>query len=155
MTIDDPVLRSADRLFLVVGFDGSEAAGRAMEAATRLMAGRVGKIEVVFVAHTPPTSELSAAALMETLNAFDEVEHDLAEAVRARLECVAEHWGFRRRDGLIADELVAVADEFRRDHDDAVVAIVVGSAGHTYHHFVGSVPVGLVRHARYPVVVVP
>jgi nucleotide-binding universal stress UspA family protein len=156
MTIDDPTERGSDPLLLVVGFDGSEAATRALDAATRLMSGRVGSIEVVFVAHTPPVSELSAEALLETLNAFDDVEHDLAEAARSRLEGVGPRWGFRRRNGLIADELAAVADELRRDDgDDAIVVIVVGSAEHAYHHFVGSVPVGLVRHAKYPIIVVP
>jgi hypothetical protein len=35
------------------------------------------------------------------------------------------------------------------------MVIVVGSAVHTYHHVLGSVPVALVRHSRYAVVVVP
>jgi nucleotide-binding universal stress UspA family protein len=160
MTIDpavaDPSERSADRVVLVVGFDGSEAAGRALDAATRLIAGRVGSIEVVYVAHTPAMTEMSPDAAGEMLEMFDAVEHDLDEAVRTRLAGLGQHWSFRRRDGLIADELVAAADELSRDHSDGTtVGIVIGSAAHRLHHFIGSVPVALVRHARYPIVVVP
>jgi nucleotide-binding universal stress UspA family protein len=67
-----------------------------------------------------------------------------------------QRWHFQRRDGVVAHELVVVADKLRRDYgDEATVVIIVGSAVQTYHHVLGSVPVALVRHARYPIVVVP
>ena len=57
---------------------------------------------------------------------------------------------------MIAHELIAVADQVSLDNgDDASVVIVVGSAMHTLHHLVGSVPVALVRHTKYPIFVVP
>ncbi|HEY5272445.1 MAG TPA: hypothetical protein VIJ34_04325 [Acidimicrobiales bacterium] len=51
---------------------------------------------------------------------------------------------------------MAVAhDESASFGPDASVIVVVGKASKPLHHLVGSVPVGLVRHERFPVVVVP
>jgi nucleotide-binding universal stress UspA family protein len=155
--IDDiPVIRRAERLVVVVGFDGSESAYRALDASALLISGRIGTVEVVYVAHMAAGAEMSASALTESLKAFDSVELELADVVRDRLADIESRWRFKRRDGHIAHELTAVADEVSRDYgDDAQVVIVVGSAMHSLHHVVGSVPVALVRHAKYPVVVVP
>ncbi|MGA3351683.1 MAG: universal stress protein [Acidimicrobiales bacterium] len=145
-----------DRLLVVAGFDGSEPAFRALDAATRLIAGRVGFIEIVYVAHAPVGVGMSADAQVEIRNGFDAAEYEFAEAIRARMEGYEQRWRFRRRDGLIAHELLAAADELMLDYGgEATVVIVVGSAVQTYHHVVGSVPVALVRRARYPIVVVP
>ena len=153
---DIPVIHRAERLVVVVGFDASESAYRALDASALLISGRVGTIEVVYVAHMAPGAELSANALTESLKAFDGAEMTLTETVRDRLGDGERRWRFRRRDGLIVHELIAVADELSGEYgDDAAVVIVVGSAMHTLHHVVGSVPVALVRHAKYPVVVVP
>ncbi len=150
-----PVKHSPDRILAVVGFDGSEPAYRAIDAAKQLISGRVGSIEVVYVAHMPASTEMSADAGVEMRKGFDDAEHEFAAVVRARMEG-EQRWHFQRRDGVVAHELVVVADKLRRDYgDEATVVIIVGSAVQTYHHVLGSVPVALVRHARYPIVVVP
>jgi nucleotide-binding universal stress UspA family protein len=151
-----PVIRRAERLVVVVGFDGSESAYRALDASALLISGRTGTIEIVFVAHMASGAEMSADAVSESLKIFDSVEVEFAGAVRDRLSDIERRWHFQRRDGSIAHELIAVADELSHDYgQDAQVVIVVGSAMHTLHHVVGSVPVALVRRAKYPVVVVP
>ena len=61
MTTDTPL--STD-LHLVVGYDGSPPASRALEAAVSLMRGRTGRIEVVYVAHLSSTVMLSADAVV-------------------------------------------------------------------------------------------
>ena len=48
MTTDAP---SGGFLHIVVGYDGSPPATRALDAAVRLLQGRPGRIEVVWVAH--------------------------------------------------------------------------------------------------------
>jgi nucleotide-binding universal stress UspA family protein len=147
---------SSDRLIVVVGFDGSEPAYRALDAATQLISGRTGSIEVVYVSHTPVTAALSPDAQSEARKDFDAIEHEFAQALRVRLAGGEQRWHFQRRDGLIAHELVASADQLMGEYGVGTrVVIVVGSAMHTYHHVVGSVPVALVRHATYPIVVVP
>ena len=144
------------RLLVIVGFDGSEPAYRALDAAMRLISDRVGIIEIVYVAHPSGGAGMSADAQIEIRKGFDAAEHDFAEAIRARMEGEEQRWRFQRRDGVIAHELLAAADELSRDYgDEATAVIVVGSAVQTYHHVVGSVPVSLVRHARYSIVVVP
>ena len=68
----------------------------------------------------------------------------------------AQRWHFQRRDGAIADELIAVADELRRQRGaEAAVVIIVGRSEHGYHHVLGSVPQALERHDDFPVIVIP
>jgi hypothetical protein len=51
---------SAGFLHIVVGYDGSAPASRALDAAVRLLQGRIGCIDVVWVAHLSSTVRLSA-----------------------------------------------------------------------------------------------
>jgi nucleotide-binding universal stress UspA family protein len=142
-------------LYLVVGYDGSAPAGRALDAAANLLQGRVGRIEVAYVAHIPYFGVVSAAALAEMELNFDEVEQELRAEADQRLRGRAESWGFVRRQGPIADQLIAVAQNIRDAHAGASVAIVVGSSSHAMHRVVGSVAVSLARHSPVPLVIVP
>lgn len=75
---------------------------------------------------------------------------------RPALRAAAQRWHFQRRDGAIADNLLAVADDLRCSRGpDAEVFIVVGRSEHGYHHVLGSVPAALERHVHYPVLVIP
>jgi nucleotide-binding universal stress UspA family protein len=145
----------ADRLIAIVGFDGSETAERALTAAAKLIAGRVGSLEVVFVAHPSAAVSLSPYSQGQSTQIFDEEEVELADAV-AKLLGDERRWHFSRRDGAIADQLVAAAEQTHADYEPGTeIIIVVGRAAHAYHHVVGSVPVALVRHGLFPVLVVP
>jgi len=64
-------------------------------------------------------------------------------------------WEFERRQGIVADQLIAAATEIRAAHGGQTVAIVVGSSSHATHRVVGSVAVGLARHSPVPLVIVP
>src|SRR5487761_1199022 len=55
-TVPSP-LRSP--VYLVVGFDGTEPARRALDSAARLLHDQEGVLEVVYVAHLPATAALS------------------------------------------------------------------------------------------------
>lgn len=145
----------AGDLCLVVGYDGSAPARRALDAAVSLLQGRVGRIEVVYVAHVPDAGMVSAAALGEIEINFDEVEQELRTEAGERLRGRAESWGFARRQGMIADQLIAVAKDIRDAHDGESVAIVVGSSSHAMHRVVGSVAVSLARRSPVPLVIVP
>jgi nucleotide-binding universal stress UspA family protein len=148
--------RPGELVVVVVGFDGSETSYRALDAATRLISGRTGFILAVYVAHVSAPTELSPECMVEVLKDFDTLEQQFSEAIRSRLNHVELRWTLQRRNGSIALELVAAANEVGRDYGaDATVVMVVGSAMHTYHRVLGSVPVALVRHAKYPVLVVP
>ncbi len=142
-------------LYLVVGYDGSAPASRALDAAVSLLQGRTGRIDVVYVAHIPDMGMVSAAALAEIEINFHEVEQELRTEAGERLRGRGEGWGFVRRQGMIADELIAVAKDIRDAHVSESVAIVVGSSSHAMHRVVGSVAVSLARHSPVPLVIVP
>jgi len=142
-------------LYLVVGYDGSPPAIRALDAAVRLLHGRTGSIEVVYVAHLPSIDMLSPGAITEMQASFDDIARELRTTAGEQLRGREERWGFERRQGLIADELIAAAAGIGDAHPGDTVAIVVGSSSHAMHRVVGSVAVSLARHSPVPVVVVP
>jgi nucleotide-binding universal stress UspA family protein len=145
----------ATDLRLVVGYDGSPPASRALNAAVNLLQGRAGSIEVVYVAHMPSMAALSAGAVSELENDFDDIERELRTMAGEQLRDRERDWSFERRQGLIAEELVAAAKDAGEVHPGATVVIVVGSSSLVAHRVVGSVAVSLARHSPVPLVVVP
>ncbi len=150
--------------YAVVGFDGSASALRALDAAARLLHDRPGGMEIVYVAHVSAVAaaaDIGGRAAAEVRQSFDDATRELSAEVRAHLQALhlrgaAQRWHFQRRDGAIADELIAVADDLcRRRGPEAAVVIVVGRSEHGYHHVLGSVPQALERHDHFPVIVVP
>jgi nucleotide-binding universal stress UspA family protein len=142
-------------LYLVVGYDGSPPSTRALDAAVRLLHGRSGRIDVVYVAHIPGIDMMSADAVGEMQSDFDEIEQDLRTSAGEQLRGQEERWTFERRDGLIGEALIAAAKHIHDANPDGIVTIVVGSSSQALHRMVGSAAVALVRHAPVPVVVVP
>ena len=140
---------------LVVGYDGSPPAGRALDAAVRLLQGRTGRIELVYVAHMPSMAALSPGAVGELEQDFDDVEQELKAMAGKQLRDSEVSWGFERRQGIIGEELVGAAKDLGAAHPDATVVIVVGSSSLVTHRVVGSVAVGLARHSPVPLIVVP
>jgi nucleotide-binding universal stress UspA family protein len=145
----------ATDLRLVVDHDGSPPASRALDAAVSLLRGRTGRIEVVYVAHMPSMAALSPGAVTELETDFDDVEQELRTLASEQLRGHQMDWGFERRQGLIAEELIAAANEIRAAHPHATLVIVVGSSSQVMHRVVGSVAVSLARHSPAPLVVVP
>jgi nucleotide-binding universal stress UspA family protein len=141
---------------VVVGFDGTESAQRALDGAARLLQHRDGWLEVVFVAHLPATTALMPTGVGEVVGSLDELEALLGREISRRLDRTGPRWHFQRRDGDVAQELIAVADEAsRRNGPQASIVLVVGGSMHKYHRLLGSVSSRLARVDRFPVVVVP
>jgi nucleotide-binding universal stress UspA family protein len=145
----------ATDLRLVVGYDGSPPASRALAGAINLLQGRSGRIYVVYVAHMASMAELSPGAVVELEESFDEVEQGLRVSAGEQLSGRVKDWEFERRQGLIPSELIAAAEDLRTANPGATVAIVVGSSSHTMHRVVGSAAVSLARHSPVPLVIVP
>ena len=59
------------------------------------------------------------------------------------------------RQGIVAQELIAMATAIGGAGPGGPVAIVVGSSSHATHRVVGSVAVSLARHSPVPLVIVP
>jgi nucleotide-binding universal stress UspA family protein len=152
MTTAEP---SAPFLHLVVGYDGSPPATRALDAAVRLLQGRTGSIEVVYVAHLSSMVMLSADAIAEVESDFDEIERELLAQAAEQLHGHTEAWGFQRRQGVISEELIIAATDILETRTGDTVVIVVGSSSHASHRMVGSVAVSLARHSPVPLVIVP
>jgi nucleotide-binding universal stress UspA family protein len=142
-------------LYLVVGYDGSPPSTRALDAAIRLLRGRSGRIDVVYVAHIPSIDMMSADAVGEIQRDFDEIERDLRTSAGEQLRDREERWTFERRQGLIGEALITAAKDISAANPDGIVTIVVGSSSQALHRMVGSAAVALVRHSPVPVVVVP
>jgi nucleotide-binding universal stress UspA family protein len=142
-------------LHLVVGYDGSPPTVRALDAAVRLLQGRAGRINVVYVAQRSSLAMLSPGAITEIGKDFDEIELELRTQAAEQLRASGAAWEFERREGIIAGELIAVARAIGDAHPGETVTIVVGSSSHASHRVVGSVAVGLARHAPVPLIIVP
>jgi nucleotide-binding universal stress UspA family protein len=98
---------------------------------------------------------LSPDAVAEMESDFDDVEQELRTMAAEQLQDREPRWGFQRRQGLIAEELIEAAKDLSAQHADATVAIVVGSSSLVAHRVVGSAAVSLARHSPVPLVVVP
>jgi nucleotide-binding universal stress UspA family protein len=142
-------------LHLVVGYDGSPPAVRALDGAVRLLQGRTGDIEVVYIAHLPAVDMLSADAIAGMEDSFDEVSRDLHAQAREQLRGREDRWVFARGDGAVPDVLIATAERLSDTHPGDTVVIVVGSSSQAMHRVVGSVAVSLARRAEVPIIIVP
>jgi nucleotide-binding universal stress UspA family protein len=140
---------------LVVGFDDSPPAQRALDAAARLLSVRPGRITVIWVAHLTAIVELSADAVAIVESDFNTVAGELRSAAAQRLQGSAVPWDFQWRQGPIAQELIAAAEAIHAARPDDVVAIVVGSSSSAMHRMIGSAAVNLARHSPVPLIIVP
>jgi nucleotide-binding universal stress UspA family protein len=136
---------------LVVGVDNSEPARHALESAVALLHSRPGVLHAVYVDH-PAGTDLSGFGHQEMEDAREQMARDVHALVAATATRAGVSWTFERRIGSPADEILAAA----KDHaaGDGTV-IVVGRAGHTARHLIGSVPVRLLHQSPYPVQVIP
>jgi nucleotide-binding universal stress UspA family protein len=136
----------------------SDASGRpdlsrteAVDAAVRLLQGRAGCIDVVWVAHLSNTVRLSADVMVEMEAHVTSWSRSFAP--RRPGSCAARE--LERRHGIIADKLIAVAAGLRDARPRQSVVIVIGNSSHATHCMIGSVAVSLARHAPVPLVIVP
>jgi nucleotide-binding universal stress UspA family protein len=143
------------KLHLVVGYDGSPPAVRALDAAVRLLSGRDGGIVVMYVGHLSAADSMSSDALAEMEQSFSEIAADLRHQAAEQLAGREERWQFEWRQGDIARELTGEATRLGEADAGDTVALVVGSSSHAMHRVIGSVPVSLSRHSPVPVVIVP
>ena len=143
---------------LVLCFDGSESARRAIHAAGALCSPR--PTIVVNLWESWVTAAPVLAGVARPVNAMteelDEIAADLSQSTAADGERLAAEAGFEalsvsaRSTGSVWRGLLDVADE----HDAG--ALVLGARGLTgLSRALGSVSNGVVHHSRRPVLVVP
>jgi hypothetical protein len=143
-------------LVLVVGYDGTEPAQRALQSAADQLKRSPGRLEVVFVAHMPASASLSAQSIPAFREGFDQQAHDLESQVEQALVSTAVKWHFQRRDGEVASELLAVGTEqLAGEGPDTKVVLVLGGSAHKLDRYLNSTPAKVIRPDRFEVVVVP
>jgi nucleotide-binding universal stress UspA family protein len=143
-------------LVLVVGYDGTEPAQRALRAAAETLERSPGRLEVVFVAHMPVSAAFSAQAIPAFREGFDQDALDLERQVDEALASSEVKWHFQRRNGEIASELLAAGQEqLASEGPDTKVVLVVGGSAHKIDRYVNSTTMRVIRHDRFEVFVVP
>jgi nucleotide-binding universal stress UspA family protein len=143
-------------LVLVVGYDGTEPAERALDAAVDLLRDRPGRIEVVYVAHVPTTVAFSGFAVAAVSEGFDQEALDLSRRVDDTLTRSDVKWHFQRRNGDIAAELVKAGEEqLDLEGPSTHVVLVVGCTSHKIDRYLNSTPARVIRQDRFEVLVVP
>ena len=126
-----PGLSAVGPLIVVVGFDGSPPARRALDRAAHLLQHRDDFLEVVYVTHLPTGAVLAPEALGEIQRGFDDQAGELAQEVRHHLLGRVGLWHFQCRDGVVPAQLMAVAGDLRDrygDHADIVI-VLAGVSG--------------------------
>jgi len=149
---------------VVIGFDGSEHAERAVRRAGALLASRSALIVTIWepaLASLPITGEGVVGIDMpldpQSAELLDEVSTERSAQVAARGVAIAQEVGFVAEAVTMPDELnVAeiLADVAR---ERGACAIVVGSRGHgaLRTRVLGSTSTKLLTHAHCAVVVIP
>ena len=135
---------------IVVGVDGSPSSLNAGSYAGGLARRQSSQVVVVYVKSRlsfPATLAATAGIVLPAEGA--EYAAGLERMVRQRAVELDVPMVFLSRSGDPYEELVATATELLAD------AVVVGASHQVGHRVVGSLAVRLVRHARWPVTVVP
>jgi nucleotide-binding universal stress UspA family protein len=140
---------------LVVGFDNSAPARRALRWAAGLLAARPGALHVIYADHPLVDSDLSGFAAAEMETARDKEADGIAQAAAEIVAGTRAGYAFERREGSPADAILSGASTLAAAAPGAGPVIVVGRSGHARHHVVGSVPERLLHHSPYPVLAIP
>jgi nucleotide-binding universal stress UspA family protein len=144
------------QLVLVVGYDGTDPAKRALDVAADISEDSHARVEVVFVAHMPVSTAFSAQAIPPAREGLDKQAQDLEDQVELTLGPRELKWHFERRNGEIAAQLLAACEEqLAGGGPETRVRLIVGCSAHKIDRYLHSIPAKVIRHDRFEVLVVP
>jgi nucleotide-binding universal stress UspA family protein len=149
-----PVLPVGAVTEVVVGFDNSGPARRALSQAVALAAAGPASLHVVYADHVIIDSDLSGFGHAEMAESRDQEAAAVAGAAAEIVDPAGLRYTFERRQAAPADAILAAAGALTGTADGGPV-IVVGRSGHTARHLLGSVPAHLLHHSPYPVLTIP
>jgi nucleotide-binding universal stress UspA family protein len=139
-------------LVLVVGYEGSDPARRALAAAGRILRDREGWIEVVYVKPAEGGADDSSEPAADVIDSLGSAQVDLHYEVRSMLEAKKQPWRLRSTSGEVAEELTRAARTIAHEGGPSrTVVIVVGSD----NRLAFNVPITLARQSSFPVIIVP
>jgi nucleotide-binding universal stress UspA family protein len=145
---------AAQPLALVVGFDDSEPARRALTWGADILRTRAGALHVVYADHVLLDSDLSGFGRAEMDETRDEKAGRVAEAAAEIAAAAGTAYTFERRQEPPAEAILHAADLHALEEPASTPVIVTGRPHHAAHQIVGSVPVRLLRESPYPVLTI-
>ena len=149
-----PDFGGVEPITLVVGFDDSAPARRALTWGADLLRARPGTLHVVYADHPLIDSDLSGFGRPE----MDETRDDKAAAVASAAEEIAATAGvpytFERRQESPADAMLSAAGVLDAAEPASEPVLVTGRSHHAPHRILGSVPVELLHQSPYPVLTI-
>jgi nucleotide-binding universal stress UspA family protein len=145
---------AAKPVTLVVGFDDSEPARRALVWGADLIRTRPGTLHVIYADHVLIDSDLSGFARAEMDETRDEKAASVAEAAAEIAAAAGVPYTFERRQESPADAILHAASVHAAAESASAPVIVVGRSHHAAHHVIGSVPVRLLHESPYPVLTI-
>ena len=144
---------------IVIGFDNSGPARRALARAVNLAATRPVALHVVYADHAIIDSDMSGFAYAEMTATRDQeaaaVEQAAAQIIAAAGRGHTFQHTFERLESAPADAILAAASTRAAAVPGSAPLIVVGRSGRAAHQVLGSVPVRLLHHSPYPVLTIP
>jgi nucleotide-binding universal stress UspA family protein len=150
-----PAPRAAQPITLVVGFDDSEPARRALSWGADLLRTRPGALHVIYADHELIDSDLSGFARDEMDEARDEKAAGVAEAAKEIAAAAGAPHTFERRQESPPDAILNAAGRYAAAEPAGTPVIVTGRSHHVPHRVIGSVPVRLLHESPYPVLTIP
>ncbi len=150
--IPDP--GAAQFVTLVVGFDDSEPARRALIWGADLLRNRPGALHVIYADHVLIDSDLAGFARTEMDEDRDEKAASVAEAAKEIAAAAGTPYTFQRRQESPADAILDAAGIYAAAEPASTPVIVTGRSHHLPHRVIGSVPVRLLHESPYPVLTI-
>ncbi|HEX8005567.1 MAG TPA: universal stress protein [Trebonia sp.] len=145
---------AAQPITLVVGFDNSQPARRALIWGADLIRARPGTLHVVYADQVRIDSDLPGFAHTEMEDARNEKAAGVAGAVAEIAAAAGVPYTFERRQESPADAILSAASIRDAAEPASTPVIVTGRSHHAAHHIIGSVAVQLLHQSPYPVLTI-
>jgi nucleotide-binding universal stress UspA family protein len=139
---------------LVVGFDDSEPARRALVWGADLIRSRPGALHVIYADHVRIDSDLSGFARAEMEQGRDQKAASVADAAAEIAAAAGVPYTFERCQEPPADAILRAASIHAAAEPASTSVIVTGRSHHAAHQVIGSVPVRLLHQSPYPVLTI-
>jgi nucleotide-binding universal stress UspA family protein len=149
-----PTLNGVAPITLVVGFDNSEPARRALIWSADMLKERPGTLHVVYSDHVLIDSDLSGFAHAEMEEAREGKAADVAQAAAEIAKAAGVSYTFERRQESPADAILSAASIEAAAEPAGMPVVVTGRSHHVPHRVIGSVPVRLLHESPYPVLAI-
>jgi nucleotide-binding universal stress UspA family protein len=149
-----PDFGTVEPITLVVGFDDSAPARRALTWGADLLRARPGTLHVVYADHPLIDSDLTGFGRPEMDEARDGKAAAVAQAAAEIAATAGVPYTFERRQESPADAMLAAANDLDAAEPAGEPVLVTGRSHHAPHRILGSVPVELLHQSPYPVLTI-